>query len=163
MFAASDSVPGSATLLASPDWNIRVVDESGKPLPGITVQLAFENYSIEDTSHEEQQITDESGFARFAKQSRWTVGFARICAHSLYDEVGAGLRTRELWPSRVCFCISQCLRRGDYSTGIRLRLDRVAQPPGIDHHAANAEIITLHVCHSCGNPRRCHKSETYGE
>ena len=51
--------------LASPDWKVKVVDEKGEPLPGMLVRLSYENYSVENTSHEEDRSTDQNGEAEF--------------------------------------------------------------------------------------------------
>ncbi|HLY39833.1 MAG TPA: hypothetical protein VKR52_01420 [Terracidiphilus sp.] len=51
--------------LASPEWVVTVVDESGKPLRGMLVRLDYENYSVEDTSHEQDLTTDAAGKVTF--------------------------------------------------------------------------------------------------
>ena len=37
--------------MASPDWEVLVVDEQGKPLQGMTVRLSYRNYSAELLDH----------------------------------------------------------------------------------------------------------------
>jgi hypothetical protein len=51
--------------LASPAWNVLVVDEAGRPIPGMTVRLVYKNYSIEGDGHEEDRISDEHGRVTF--------------------------------------------------------------------------------------------------
>jgi hypothetical protein len=51
--------------LASPEWNVLVVDESGRPLSNILVRLDYENYSVEESSHEDEQTTDSNGRVMF--------------------------------------------------------------------------------------------------
>src|SRR5258708_4939394 len=62
---------------AAPDWKVWVVDESGKPFPGMTVRLEYENYSVESTGHEEDQTTDEQGYAQFKGRRRWATTLQR--------------------------------------------------------------------------------------
>ena len=47
--------------LAAPRWSVRVVDETGQPLAGMTVRLSWENYSVENTSHEQDLESDQNG------------------------------------------------------------------------------------------------------
>ncbi|HEU5234026.1 MAG TPA: hypothetical protein VFU50_14270 [Terriglobales bacterium] len=63
--------------LASPDWKVKVCDVSGKPLQNVTVRLNFQNYSVEDTSHEEDQLTDANGYVHFPEHRRWTMSAIR--------------------------------------------------------------------------------------
>ncbi len=51
--------------LACPDWSIQVVDEQGRPLQGMLVHLDYQNYSVEDNEHEEDQYSDKLGRAAF--------------------------------------------------------------------------------------------------
>jgi hypothetical protein len=52
--------------LECPTWDIRVSNESGRPVSGITVRLSYQNYSAERQSHEMDALTDSQGHARFA-------------------------------------------------------------------------------------------------
>jgi hypothetical protein len=54
--------------LASPRWDVRVVADDGRPIPGINVRLVYENYSAEGQSHEITLTTDENGHALFPPQ-----------------------------------------------------------------------------------------------
>ena len=56
--------------LASPRWDVVVVDGAGQPLEGMSVRLSFQNYSAEGTSHEITFTTDKSGHAVFEPQRR---------------------------------------------------------------------------------------------
>src|SRR5258708_10220172 len=51
-----------------PQWDVSVVDASGQPLPGMTVRLNYQDYSVESVSHETDQIFDSQGKASFAEQ-----------------------------------------------------------------------------------------------
>jgi hypothetical protein len=51
--------------LASPEWSVLVVDESGNPLPNMLVRLDYENYSVEDSEHEEERTTGNDGRVTF--------------------------------------------------------------------------------------------------
>jgi hypothetical protein len=50
---------------ATPSWEVWVVDQNGRPLPGMTVRMTWANYSVENTDHEEDCTTDEKGYAAF--------------------------------------------------------------------------------------------------
>jgi hypothetical protein len=56
--------------LASPDWNVRVVDSRGNQARGVTVRLSYTNYSVEANGHEEDRVTDEHGYAHFDAHRR---------------------------------------------------------------------------------------------
>ena len=47
--------------LATPKWSVHVVDEAGRPLAGMTVRLSWENYSVENASHEQDLASDQNG------------------------------------------------------------------------------------------------------
>jgi hypothetical protein len=49
--------------LASPAWDVSVVDDTGRPVQGVTVRLSYQNYSAE--RHEDDRITNERGLATF--------------------------------------------------------------------------------------------------
>lgn len=54
--------------LASPRWDIVVVDGTGKPYPGVSVTVFYRNYSAETDGHELSSRTDEQGRASFPAQ-----------------------------------------------------------------------------------------------
>jgi hypothetical protein len=54
--------------LASPEWEVQVIDPYGNPVPGISTRLVYENYSVENRSHEITLKTDERGQAIFSPQ-----------------------------------------------------------------------------------------------
>ena len=56
--------------LASPQWTVIVTDEAGHPLEGMLVRLDYENYSVENTSHELEGHTDASGRTVFPPKRR---------------------------------------------------------------------------------------------
>ena len=68
MCAALAFVPSS--YLASPRWDVDVVDRSGQPRKGATVRLVYRNYSVEAESHEIRLQTDEHGRVSFEPQRR---------------------------------------------------------------------------------------------
>jgi hypothetical protein len=51
-----------------PDWTVTVVDKQGQSIPGLTVRLSYQNYSLEDESHEMDKITDQRGQVTFPAQ-----------------------------------------------------------------------------------------------
>ena len=54
--------------LAAPQWDVWVKNETGAPLPGLSVRLTYENYSTESESHEITLVTDQSGHVAFPPQ-----------------------------------------------------------------------------------------------
>jgi hypothetical protein len=54
---------------ATPEWEVWVVDENGRPLQGVTVRLVWQNYSAETESHEEDRQTDKNGYAVFSART----------------------------------------------------------------------------------------------
>src|SRR5580658_3895240 len=75
--------------LASPKWEIWVVDESGSPLKDMYVQLDYHNYSTEGAYHELTAYTDKEGHASFpAKYGTWCI-FARLYYTALSATAGA--------------------------------------------------------------------------
>jgi len=63
--------------LASPKWTVTVTDEAGHPLQGMVVRLDYENCSVENSSHELEQLTDASGRAVFPPQTRIALMMSR--------------------------------------------------------------------------------------
>ena len=73
--------------LASPKWDVFVVDDGGHPLEGMTVRSTYQNYSTETNGHEEDQQTDKSGHASFqAHQS--SASIARCVMFTLLSARG---------------------------------------------------------------------------
>jgi hypothetical protein len=54
--------------LASPRWDVQVVDENGKPRTGANVRLVYQNYSVEGNSHEITLQADDHGQVSFPPQ-----------------------------------------------------------------------------------------------
>jgi len=57
------------TTMQSPMWDVWVVDQSGRPLQGMTVRLSYQNYSAESESHSEDLQTDAKGYVLFYPQT----------------------------------------------------------------------------------------------
>jgi hypothetical protein len=55
--------------LHCPDWKVTVVDPSGRPIPAVLVRLSYTNYSAEDSDHQVDRMTNESGQAAFQKRT----------------------------------------------------------------------------------------------
>lgn len=53
------------TTLETPRWEVRVVDEKGQPVAGMTVRMAYRNYSAESVGHEQDLETDATGHVVF--------------------------------------------------------------------------------------------------
>jgi hypothetical protein len=74
--------------LASPRWEIWVVANDNKPLPGINVRLVYQNFSTEDQSHEITMTTDEKGHALFPLQYRKASFFQHVFYTLVSAEAG---------------------------------------------------------------------------
>jgi len=57
--------------LACPQWTVTVTDEAGRPLSGMLVRLNYENYSVENISHEVDFYTGEKGQVAFPSERRF--------------------------------------------------------------------------------------------
>jgi hypothetical protein len=55
--------------VSCPSWHVTVIDESQKPVAGVTVRLSYQNYSAEGQSHDVDVISDENGEARFPAET----------------------------------------------------------------------------------------------
>jgi len=51
-----------------PSWDVSVVDKSGNPVPGMTVRLSHQDYSVESASHEEDRTSDAQGRVSFSER-----------------------------------------------------------------------------------------------
>jgi hypothetical protein len=67
---------------ASPDWKVWVVDSTGNPAGGVTVQLSYQNYSVESDGHEEERLTDEHGYTHF-DEHRLAASLLQRCWYSV--------------------------------------------------------------------------------
>lgn len=54
--------------LTSPNWEVLVENVTGQPAPGMYVVLSYQNYSVEDDSHQIIAQTDSNGRVVFGKQ-----------------------------------------------------------------------------------------------
>jgi hypothetical protein len=66
------------TTVQTPLWQIRVVDEAGQPLEGMTVTLSYQNFSAESEGHLERKQTDKDGYVVFSQRSLKANGLRRI-------------------------------------------------------------------------------------
>ena len=64
--------------LASPNWDVWVVDDSGSPLSGVNIRLVYKNYSVEGASHELTLNADADGHAFFPKHYESASIFQRL-------------------------------------------------------------------------------------
>jgi hypothetical protein len=101
--------------LASPMWEVSVVDESGAPVEGVTVRRVYKNYSTEAAGHEDDQTTDKRGHAAFT--AKWnSATIARRCVFTFLSALagvhasfgpfasvsafGRGMEGNDVGPSR---------------------------------------------------------------
>ena len=52
-----------------PEWTIRVVDETIKPVPNVVVREQWRNHSVEFHGHNEDRITDNEGYVSFPRRT----------------------------------------------------------------------------------------------
>jgi hypothetical protein len=62
----------------APEWHIRVTDESGKPFAGIGITDVWQDYTVENESHEENRRTDTNGRLVFPPRAKRVPMFMRI-------------------------------------------------------------------------------------
>jgi hypothetical protein len=53
---------------SAPDWDVCVVDASGRPVPGTLVREFYQNYSAEFDGHQEDLYSDWQGLVHFSKK-----------------------------------------------------------------------------------------------
>jgi hypothetical protein len=80
---ASILIPVSQTV--APAWTITTLDSTHRPLSGVTVREVWQQYSLEDSSHEEDRLTDERGEVHFPrrKQRSSFLGRSLGCARQI--------------------------------------------------------------------------------
>lgn len=71
--------------IVAPDWTITTLDAARRPLTGITVREVWQQYSLEDSSHEEDRLTDIRGEAHFPRRTEWNSIGGRLfgCARQI--------------------------------------------------------------------------------
>ena len=48
----------------APEWTVTTLDAARRPLTGVTVREVWQQYSLENSSHEEDRLTDNNGKVR---------------------------------------------------------------------------------------------------
>ena len=93
-----------------PGWSVTVVDKQDKPIPGMTVRLSYQNYSLEDESHEIDRITDQRGQVTFPAQTIHA-SFLRRCYYTLLS-ARAGVHA-SFGPSASVFAFGKGMEGSD--------------------------------------------------
>ena len=52
-----------------PEWKIRIVDETSKPVPNIVVREQWRNHSVEFHGHNEDRMTNSEGSVSFPRRT----------------------------------------------------------------------------------------------
>jgi hypothetical protein len=52
-----------------PEWRLRVVDQTGRPLRGNRVRESWSHYSLETQNHEEELLSDGDGYVQFPRRA----------------------------------------------------------------------------------------------
>lgn len=76
-----------------PEWRIRIVNDSGNPIPGVVLRQHWNNYSFDFSAvdvKEEDKISDSSGYVTFPARTDRASVFFRIIAY-LLDVVKIGI------------------------------------------------------------------------
>jgi hypothetical protein len=53
----------------APDWTVTILDAAHQPMSRITVREVWQQYSLENASHEENLFTDSSGQVHFPRRT----------------------------------------------------------------------------------------------
>jgi hypothetical protein len=61
-----------------PEWKIRLVDRTGKPVAGAKVRQSWLHYSLESRGHAEDRLTDENGYVVFPERKIWANAVYRV-------------------------------------------------------------------------------------
>lgn len=52
-----------------PEWKIRIVDATSKPVPNVTVREQWRNHSVEFHGHNDDRTTDSDGYVSFPRRT----------------------------------------------------------------------------------------------
>ncbi|HEV2826445.1 MAG TPA: hypothetical protein VGW76_02495 [Pyrinomonadaceae bacterium] len=52
-----------------PEWKLRVVDETGKPIPNVVVREQWRNHAVEFHGHNEDRTTNNEGYISFPRRT----------------------------------------------------------------------------------------------
>ena len=64
--------------LVVPAWNLRVVDPTGQPLPGMVVSQYWEDSSVQFNGDEENAHSDADGYVHFPRRKVWAPALWRL-------------------------------------------------------------------------------------
>jgi hypothetical protein len=80
----------------APEWNVKVIDNYGRPVIGANIREVWEEYSVENESHEEDKVTGTDGTLYFPLRTmrssvarRITGCLANIFAEGVHTSCGA--------------------------------------------------------------------------
>jgi hypothetical protein len=84
-----------AKIIVAPEWDVRVIDSYGRPASGANVRGVWEEYSVENESHEEDRVAGGDGTVHFPLRTmrssialRFTGCFANILAAGVHASCG---------------------------------------------------------------------------
>lgn len=63
---AASAIPRPVAV--APEWKLTLVDETNKPMPGISVEESWQHYSLEESPHGETRLTDRNGTTVFPER-----------------------------------------------------------------------------------------------
>jgi hypothetical protein len=99
-----------------PSWEVSVVDTSGSPLPGMTVRLSYQDYSVNRASHEQDRTTDSQGRASFPERVT-SRAFASRGGGALLSALSQGVHA-SLGRHAYVMAFGQGLQGSDFSFGV---------------------------------------------
>src|SRR5690349_6619059 len=71
-----------------PRWDLKVVDEQGRPVPNASVNCSWRDYSVESEDHEERTHTDAGGEVSFPERRIRASRLRRILGPALNAVTG---------------------------------------------------------------------------
>jgi hypothetical protein len=112
-------------ILNCPAWDVKVVDEGGLPVPGITVRWSYHNYSAEGESHEVDVKSDQNGHAAIAAQAL-RASLLRRCVLVSLSALG-GVHA-SFGPHASAFAFGDGLEGSDIDPERKILVDWAVQP-----------------------------------
>ena len=80
----------------APEWTVTTLDAEWRPLANITVREVWQQYSIEEESHEEDRVTDAHGRVQLPRRvqgisvaRRWIGCLSQLARHGVHASCGA--------------------------------------------------------------------------
>jgi len=76
--------------MTAPAWRVQIVDESGKPIPGIQVREGWAYFGLDLAPEIDDRVTDSDGHIAFPRRVTWASVATRATLGDPTDGVHAG-------------------------------------------------------------------------